>query len=79
MSASKRFIHPGADFHWQPLAKLIPDVGVQMAPGANGGEPEVPMGLMFVDNDDQETHVYLFSEAGRKALVAALTGGVALP
>ena len=78
MAAREYFV--GGPVHVQDM-EIVANylVGVQMAPGVNGGEPEVPMGLMFVDNDDHETHVYLFSESGRKALVAALTGGVALP
>lgn len=78
MSAHRRSVHVDATFHWRTLAEVAPDLGVMQQP-ANGAQPETPMALMFVDPGGEETHIYVFAETGRQALIAALTGGIVVP
>lgn len=79
MSGLRRTVHAAANFDWKPLKHLAPDVAVQQQAPVNGSEPAEPMGLAFVDVDDGETHIYLFTEEGKANLIRQLTGGVILP
>lgn len=71
MASLSRHIHLKSDFRWTPLAETAPELTFQ----ATGLDGEVPMALTFID-DDGETHVFAFSEDGRKKLLDALTGGL---
>lgn len=78
MASFKRYVHPISKPIWQPLAQVAPDLKVQAPPeGQNGASHAPPMALAFID-PDQEMHVYIFDDAGRKALVELLTGGIVL-
>lgn len=80
MSGLRRTVHPKSDFSYKPLSEVAPDLVVaQRPPEGNGGEPEQPMALVFTDIDDQEQHVYVFSDKGRQNLIRELTGGIVLP
>lgn len=79
MASLSRHVHPKSSSRWARLSEIVPDMKIEFMPTSdNGGEVEEPMGLAFTDPDG-ETHVYVFSEEGRKDLVANLTGGVHLP
>jgi len=73
MAGITRTVHPQSNFFWRPLAEAAPDMNLQ---GGDPGNP--PMALVFVD-PDVETHVFVFGEDGRQALLKALTGGVIIP
>lgn len=79
MASIKRFIHPMSKPMWQPLAQVAPDVNFTLpaSTDGNGADPPVPMGLVFLD-PDQEMNIYIFDETGRKALIEQLTG-IVLP
>lgn len=80
MASIKRYVHPMAKPIWQPLKQLAPDINFQLPQTAesNGSTAPVPMALAFID-PDQEMHVYIFDDDGRKALIEQLTGGIVLP
>lgn len=69
MASVTRSVHPQSGVLWGPLAQIAPDVGIKF-----DGDEE-PMALAFVDPDN-ETHIFLFTEDGRKGLVKQLTGGI---
>jgi hypothetical protein len=72
MAGLKRTVHPQSNIVWAELKTLAPDIEIQIE-----GETE-PMALGMVDPDG-ETHVYVFSETGREALLRQLTGGIVVP
>lgn len=80
MASIKRYVHPVAKPIWSPLKAVAPDLTLNIQPtaGENGDSAPVPMALAFVD-PDQEIHIYIFDDAGRKALVELLLGGIVLP
>ncbi len=81
MASLKRYIHPQSKPIWKPLAEVAADISFQLPPTAagNGDAKPVPMALAFVD-PDQEMHVYIFDDEGRKALIQLLIGhGLVLP
>ena len=81
MASLKRYVHPASRPIWKPLSEVAPDIAMKLPPtaGANGDTAPVPMALAFVD-PDQEMHVYIFDDDGRKALIQQLLGtGLVLP
>lgn len=81
MATIKRFVHPQSSPSWNPLSEVAPDVKlrIQMPTGENGKAPPELMALTFVD-PDQEMHIYVFDDGGRKALIQLLLGtGLVLP
>ncbi len=81
MASLKRYVHPQSKPIWRPLSEVAADISFQLPPVAagNGDTAPVPMALAFVD-PDQEMHVYIFDDAGRKALIQLLLGtGLVLP
>lgn len=70
--------HPSADITWAPLAELIGVLKIQVkaAVDENGERAELELyGLAFTDPDG-ETHVYLFTDEGKRSLITQLTGGI---
>ncbi len=81
MASLKRYVHPQSKPIWKPLAEVAADITFTLPPtdGSNGKEAPVPMALAFVD-PDQEMHVYIFDDDGRRALIQMLLGtGLVLP
>ena len=80
MASLKRFVHLQFRTSWSPLAEQAPDIRFTLQPtaGGNGDEPPAVMALTFID-PDQEMHVYVMDDTGRKQLVELLTGGIILP
>lgn len=81
MASLKRYVHPVSKPIWKPLAEIAPDITLNIPPtaGLNGDTAPIPMTLSFVD-PDQEMHVYIFDDDGRKALIQLLLGtGLVLP
>lgn len=77
MAGLIRKVHMVSNIEWGPIDRFAPDLGIRTEP-TNGGEPETPKALCFRD-PDAETHVYIFSEEGRVALIRQLTGGLVVP
>jgi hypothetical protein len=71
-------LHPGAGHKFGRAGEVLPDFNIRAQPAGNGEGPVEPWILAFVDPDG-ETHAYVFDDAGKQNLVAALTGGVVLP
>lgn len=67
-------IHGKATWAWAPLGELEPRAVLANA----DGETLDAMGLSFED-EDGEVHIYVFTEAGRLALLEKLTGGIIVP
>lgn len=81
MASLKRYVHPQSKPIWKPLAEVASDISFTMPPTAegNGDKAPVAMALAFVD-PDQEMHVYIFDDDGRRALIQLLLGtGLVLP
>ncbi len=75
MAGITRKVHLVTGFEWGPIDKFAPDLGLRQEADDGGGTPVEPPALCFRDPDG-ETHVYVFSDDGRKKLIAALTGGI---
>lgn len=72
-------VHQESSFLYGPVEDMVGMFDIKVSATAeNGGAPEQPKGLAFVDSDG-ESHVYILSESGRQKLVAQLTGGIVLP
>lgn len=77
MAGITRKVHMVSNVEWGPIDRFAADLGIRNQP-ENGGDPEQPKALCFADPDG-ETHVYIFNEDGRKALIRQLTGGLVVP
>jgi hypothetical protein len=55
VSARSRHVHLSTKIGYAALADLAPDLAI--LPTAEGDIEEVPMGLVMVDKDDEETHI----------------------
>lgn len=73
MASLVRAIHVQANIRWAKLNLVAPDVGLRF-----DGTDEEPMALAFTDPDG-ETHIYVFTDEGKRALLAQLTGGLVVP
>lgn len=77
MAGITRKVHMVSQVEWGPVDRYAADLGIRTEP-ENGGEPEVPKALRFLDPDG-EAHIYLFSDEGRQLLIRQLTGGLIVP
>lgn len=73
MSSLRRSVHTATEVRWLPLEHAAPD----LLPSGEGSESL--MALVLVDPDDKETHIYVFTEEGRRQLLEILTGGIVVP
>lgn len=80
MASLKRFVHLQFRTAWSPLAQQAPDIQFTLPPTAEGNGDAAPtiMALTFID-PDQEMHIYVMDDTGRKSLIELLTGGIVLP
>lgn len=77
MAGITRKVHMVTSVEWGPVDRFAPDLGIRLET-ENGGEPEAPKALRFLDPDG-EAHVFMFDESGRQALIKQLTGGLIVP
>lgn len=77
MAGIVRKVHMVTSVEWGPVDRFAADLTIRTQP-ENGGEPEAPKALRFLDPDG-EAHVFLFDEDGRQALIKQLTGGLVIP
>jgi hypothetical protein len=73
VSARSRHVHLSTKIGFAPLADLAPDLAI--LPTSEDDLTEVPMGLVMVDRDDEETHIYPLTPAVRDELIAKMQGG----
>lgn len=78
MAGFTRKVHMVSKFEYGSIDQVAPDLGIRSQPDGNGGGGEAPKALWFTDPDG-ETHVFVFSDEGRQALIKKLTGGLVVP
>jgi hypothetical protein len=78
MAGLTRKVHLVSQFEYGSIDKVAPELGIRQQADGNGDKQVAPDALWFTDPDG-ETHVFVFSEDGRKALIAKLTGGLVIP
>jgi hypothetical protein len=57
---------------YQPLADAAPDLAI--LPQSDSDIEEVPMGLVFIDKEDEETHIYPLTPEVRAELMEMMGG-----
>jgi hypothetical protein len=72
VSSRSRHVHLSTKIGYAPLADLAPDLAI--LPADESALAEMPMGLVMVDKDDEETHIYPITPAVRDDLIALLSG-----